>query len=136
MSVKDRVKSVINYKKPAFWIVVVAVIVCAGVGVCFGSSPMLEWSGKTVPYQIAAQDDVNHTVDILYYVWTSDPHVSVWRERITLTWKGKISSIPDDGEYIVSGEKLTFLDNISNAKEFQAAYPFYESHGKMKIVLL
>lgn len=35
ISVKDRVKSVLNYKKPAFWIIVVAVIACVAVAVCF-----------------------------------------------------------------------------------------------------
>lgn len=39
VSVKDRVRSVLHYKKPAFWIVVVAVLSCAVVAVCFMTSP-------------------------------------------------------------------------------------------------
>ena len=39
VGVKDRVKSVMNYKKPAFWIVVVAVIACIVVAVCFLTNP-------------------------------------------------------------------------------------------------
>ena len=39
VSVKDRVRSVLYYKKPAFWIVVVAVLSCAVVAVCFMTSP-------------------------------------------------------------------------------------------------
>ncbi len=35
----ERVKSVFNYKKPAFWIIVAAVIVCIVVAVCFLSTP-------------------------------------------------------------------------------------------------
>ena len=178
VSVKDRVKSVLNYKKPAFWIIVVAVMLSVVVAVCFmtspktdedatetatltaekwaqafcvgdgavivsmasqevieqfesmevlerhgdnvyfsfGSSPMLAWPDGIIPYQIVSQDDVNHTVDIIYYVWTSDPHVSVWREQITLT--------PGIDEYVVSKEKLTYMDDISTAEEFLSAYPF------------
>ena len=37
--VKTRVKAVLNYRKPAFWIVIVSVIVCAVVAVCFMTSP-------------------------------------------------------------------------------------------------
>ena len=39
VGVKDRVKSVMNYKKPAFWIVVVAIIACIVVAVCFLTNP-------------------------------------------------------------------------------------------------
>ena len=39
IGVKERVKSVLNYKKPAFWIIVVAVIACVAVAVCFMTNP-------------------------------------------------------------------------------------------------
>ena len=40
VGVKDRVKSVMNYKKPAFWIIILAVIACVIVAVCFLTNPM------------------------------------------------------------------------------------------------
>lgn len=40
VGVKERVKTVLNYKKPAFWIVVVAVILCIAVAVCFLTDPL------------------------------------------------------------------------------------------------
>ena len=40
VGVKERVKSVMNYKKPAFWIVILAVIACVGVAVCFLTNPI------------------------------------------------------------------------------------------------
>ena len=40
VGVKDRVKSVLNYKKPTFWIIIAAVIVCAAVAVCFLTDPI------------------------------------------------------------------------------------------------
>ena len=39
VGVKDRVKSVLNYKKPAFWIIIVAVVACVIVAVCFLTNP-------------------------------------------------------------------------------------------------
>ena len=45
VGVKDRVKSVMNYKKPAFWGVVLAVIVCVFVAVCFLTNPVTKNNG-------------------------------------------------------------------------------------------
>lgn len=39
VGVKERVKSVMNYKKPAFWVIIIAVIICVGVAVCFLTNP-------------------------------------------------------------------------------------------------
>ncbi len=39
VGVKERVKSVMNYRKPAFWIVLLAVITCVVVAVCFLTNP-------------------------------------------------------------------------------------------------
>lgn len=39
VGVKERVKGVLNYKKPAFWIIVVAVTACIVIGVCFLTNP-------------------------------------------------------------------------------------------------
>ena len=40
VSVKSRVKSVLNYKKPAFWIIIAAVASCIVVAVCFLTDPL------------------------------------------------------------------------------------------------
>ncbi len=39
VGVKTRINSVINYKKPTFWIVLVAVIACAALCICFLTNP-------------------------------------------------------------------------------------------------
>lgn len=40
VGVKDRVKSVLNYKKPAFWIIIAAVVACVVVAVGFLTNPI------------------------------------------------------------------------------------------------
>ena len=40
VGVKTRVRSVLNYKKPAFWIVLVAILACAAVALCFLTNPL------------------------------------------------------------------------------------------------
>lgn len=47
-SVKGRVKSVLSYKKPAFWIILVAIIVCIAVAVCFLTDPPDDPANPTV----------------------------------------------------------------------------------------
>lgn len=39
VGVKERVRSVMNYKKPAFWFVILAVVVCVAAAVCFLTNP-------------------------------------------------------------------------------------------------
>ena len=47
VGVKERVKNVLTYRKPTFWIIVIAVILCIVVAVCFLTNPKkkdsLEW---------------------------------------------------------------------------------------------
>ena len=42
VGVKTRIRSVLNYKKPMFWVVVVSLIVCVVVAVCFLTNPATE----------------------------------------------------------------------------------------------
>ena len=39
VGVKDRIKSVVNYRKPAFWLILAAVLICIVVAVCFLTDP-------------------------------------------------------------------------------------------------
>lgn len=45
--VKVRVKSVMNYKKPTFWIILISVVSCLVVGVCFLTNPPTKGMGGT-----------------------------------------------------------------------------------------
>lgn len=64
VGVKGRVKSVLNYKKPAFWIIVVAIAACLAVAVCFLTSPFSEksLSGKLGVSMDMAVAEYNHSV--------------------------------------------------------------------------
>ena len=42
VGVKTRVRSVMNYKKPAFWLIILAIAACAVVAVCFLTNPKAE----------------------------------------------------------------------------------------------
>ncbi len=60
VGVKERVKSVMNYKKPTFWIVIVAVIACIVLAVCFLTNPKSD--NHILKYTITSYlNDEQHT---------------------------------------------------------------------------
>lgn len=59
VGVQERVKSVLNYKRPAFWITMTAVVVCVIVAICFLTNPSKE-------YQIRITIPAGSTKEIIY----------------------------------------------------------------------
>ncbi|MDE6054932.1 MAG: hypothetical protein K2G55_14505, partial [Lachnospiraceae bacterium] len=58
VSVKERVKNVLNYKKPAFWVLAAAVLACIIVPVCFMTQKKADGPENTDnPENAAVQDD-------------------------------------------------------------------------------
>ncbi len=66
VGVKERVKSVLNYKKPAFWIILLAVIACIAVAVCFLTNPKKEEPSPFTPRTFTAT--VTRIESSLFYV--------------------------------------------------------------------
>ena len=50
--IKARIKAVLNYKKPAFWIIVLAVAACAVVAVCFLTRPASDQKEEAPPVAV------------------------------------------------------------------------------------
>ena len=63
IGVKERVKSVMNYKKPTFWIILLAVAVCVVLAVCFLTNPIgFRYDAAADPIVSAKYFDArNHT---------------------------------------------------------------------------
>lgn len=58
LSVKGRIKSVLNYKKPGFWISLAALAACAVVAVCFLTDPVKEpEEAQPSPAPLAAEEE-------------------------------------------------------------------------------
>ena len=99
VGVKDRVKSILNYKKPAFWIIIVAVLASMIAAVCLLTDPIsekdtggLEKSDSTEQtnpdnplekrYELKINDDIEITQD--YGVFQTD-NTTPYEELITKT---------------------------------------------------
>lgn len=59
VSVKERIKTVLHYKRPAFWIVVVAVVACVVTAACFLTNPQQNLSIESVSRVIYNEMDVS-----------------------------------------------------------------------------
>lgn len=102
VGVKERIKTVLNYKKPAFWIVVVAVVACVVVAVCFLTNPRADYTSQE-------GDAQGIGVRIL-------SEVSVGSEKITIEW---VNSTPHEAvygdaydiEYLENGEWISCAVN-------------------------
>lgn len=58
VGIKERVKSVMNYKKPAFWVTVLSVIACIVVAVCFLTNPMRDSFSLRIVVPAGSQEEV------------------------------------------------------------------------------
>ena len=82
VGVKERVKSVLNYKKPAFWIIVAAIIICAVVAVCFLTDPAKQRETMTWARELSADDVLS--ADLVVLPGNEDKQfMSLSREEIT-----------------------------------------------------
>lgn len=57
VSVKERVQSIMNYKKPTFWVILMAFIVCVVVAVCFLTNPSENQQYGKNPFGITLEVD-------------------------------------------------------------------------------
>ncbi len=78
VSVKERVKSVMNYKKPAFWVIIISVIVCVGVAVCFLTNPKQDSYTLRIVVPAGSQekfvytDEEDSTIRNSIKIWSGD----------------------------------------------------------------
>ncbi len=81
----------------------------------FGYSSPWPWGSEDgLPnYRVLSIDE--QSAVILYYAWTSDPHITVWRENISYEI--------ENGRYVITAETLEVMDGICVTEDFRKAYP-------------
>ena len=81
VGVKERVKSVMNYKKPAFWIVILAIIACVVVAVCFLTNPKQDSFTIRIVVPAGSTEEIVYQEDFAY----SDEEISPLGNKITIS---------------------------------------------------
>ena len=105
-SIKGRIKSVLNYKKPAFWIIIVSIIACVAVAVCFLTNPVRGKipKGFTIVESGSDIDGLSISVQDVE-LDTADAHLSVkWKNKSGATIE---YGCPYDILYLENGEYIS-----------------------------
>ena len=63
VSVKDRIKNVMNYKKPAFWVIIVAAVLCIVLALCFLTDPKTPSYGSDPEWLSQFSDSIDDAID-------------------------------------------------------------------------
>ena len=126
VGVKDRVKSVLNYKKPAFWIIIAAVVACVAVAVCFLTNPPAKEVNLDFPFEI---EDVDN-IEMYHYVGTPgqvEKKVIVSEQDIKTLYEKfeRISYKLKKADEVVGGETTSFRFNLSDGTMYELIYRSY-----------
>ena len=81
--VKGRIKAVLQYKKPAFWVILAAIIACIVVAVCFLTDPVSGGSKGTLTFvekeNIISTWRADFTVDTQEAALDADIYAEIWQ---------------------------------------------------------
>ena len=126
VGVKERVKSVMHYKRPAFWLVAAALVACGAAAVCFLTDPpasrefpmegtnIADLDSREIVEQIAKLEnledashlyvngdnfEVNLTSD---FQWKDSGTVRFFFLRDQQTYSAQLRIFPDEGKYFVT----------------------------------
>lgn len=84
VGVKERVKTVVNYKKPAFWLILVAVVALIMTAVCFLTDPVKRDDPDSGTYQV--EEIVYRNPAISYHLTEEDvPLFQITKENVLRT---------------------------------------------------
>ena len=148
VGVKERVKSVMNYKKPAFWIVLASVIVCAAAAVCFLTNPKSEGSnditellapGSAWSYQLGYDADfpvdasftVQDDLSVVGTIVKNDTNTDFcirYRVRGTAGWAEFYGCTPEMAQEAGSEKYLLFTASL-RADNGKLVFRMSDGHG-------
>lgn len=124
-SVKGRVKSILNYKKPAFWIILIALAVCIAVAVCFLTVPpeKEEQNQEAVSF-VATVTSLNEDCIFVEPVKAAYERSVVDRFMISFTDTTRIAVFVGDTVFITYDGKIDKTDppKLPNVKHIRRIY--------------
>ncbi len=114
VGVKGRVKNVMNYKKPAFWIILLAVIAMIVTAVCFLTNPKTENAKANVsPPMYYAAERIKASQGVNYFSPEHIPYFYI-DENMTLYEKRKVEMT---GCFVEEWKLCGTLEKIEGARE-------------------
>lgn len=144
VGVKERIKGVMNYKKPTFWVILIAVIVSIVATVCFMTNPKSDtdiagkvFIGSHIKYNYVKNHGISGiqyciTDDMVLYRFTGDnPGVvrlgkleksDVTAEELTNQIEGQEKEYPNNPTYSFKGLKAAYVTEKKSGPENEWRY--------------
>ncbi len=97
VGIKERVKSVLNYKKPAFWIIAVAIVASIVAAVCFLTNPV--------------KDKIPEQTDPTTATEGTDPTTPTKNTEPTTPSKGETIQVAEPFASVLNNKKIFFFEN-------------------------
>ncbi len=116
-NMKNRLKNILNYKKPTLWIIIVALILCIAVAVCFFTSPEKE-EGVNATVTLLIDDENNPPATLTLHRIAEGNYVTGYTEAdnisVTIQMNSKTAeSIYDWLTYFTVGDEITESEGYS-----------------------
>jgi len=139
VAVRQRIKNILNYKKPAFWIVIVAIVVCGVVAICFMTNPKTE-TKKPLPDETVTNDEEIKQLllmvdDALYYC------IGLPAEEVVKcgVMDGEIETSVEDDEIPTQNNQSNFGTGYgwqrTRYNEIEVYMPYQGEHQWMRFVM-
>lgn len=119
VGVKERVKAVLNYKKPGLWIISAAILVCGAVAVCFLTNPRAEEGADTQIEENTEDDRAEYggeAADGQFYGYISELEgnrvtvdVQLWITPDDEEWKSEYDGASGFAVVDASSENVEYL---------------------------
>ena len=130
VGVKTRIKSVLNYKKPAFWIIVVAIVTSIAVAVCFLTNPKkkekVDLSFLPLEFSVSGNGAWHESITInpdgtfsgKYTDWSADSGEGYAGLYHICEFSGKFKNIKENDKYHYSLTVEKFESKYKDKKEW------------------
>ena len=123
VGVKERVKGILNYKRPAFWVLILSVVACVVIAVCFLTNPAKESKEESSEEKTTANYE-----GIYYYSGNKKETYGSAVRLIDLAVQIKddgsflINELPDggitsSGKHAVDGDMITLTGTVKIGEE-------------------
>ena len=138
--VKGRIKAVLRYKKPAFWAVLAAMIVCIAVAVCFLTDPMGVRGEVTFGPQDAdqRQTEISLSLDdaaldmVVYHEWWDSGQCFSWQQLVVNRYDSGLTIRMEEQEQMAGITAILETDGGNAAKRI--GHELYGPPQEMRFV--
>lgn len=126
VSVKNRIKNVMSYKKPAFWVIILAVVACIAAAVCFLTNPetheyydpgyrlVITVEGDEIAEVKSLKAEIGNKVTLSNGTKMKITLVDLQRDEIEV----KHSGTPLNNNLVSDIEKGSFVLNLNSSLQF------------------